>query len=711
MNQYEHVFTPIKIGDLELRNRVYIPPHGMHLTAPGPSAHMVPSVEYAAYFRERAANGVGLIMHSMTVMRGGTHPIDSPADARAIPSFKAVVDGVHAEGCKMFAELWYVWMHYPWQPASPGQPMMGPSSVQPSDSFHVTRAINKREIRHLIDLFARAAENLKEAGYDGITLHVAHAALPAQFLSPYFNHRDDEYGGTVSGRMRFVVETLERIREAAGGLPVGMRFTANERLPGGLDIPQSAEILRRLKRDGLIDFVDLDFSVEPQQVHVLVTSDFVEPLKHQSEDVGALRETGALEDLVVLAAGRRVTTVAQMEHMVASGIVDVIGCVRGFMAEPELLTNALEGREDRSRVCLSCNQQWGIGGGFTCVINPAVGREARWGTKSFTRATEQKKVVVIGGGPAGLEAARVCAKRGHEVVLLERRPYVGGLMKAKANLPGRTVYQQQIDWWERQARELGVDLRLSSEATPAVIAAMRPDVVFVATGSVYDRAGASGWNVNPIPGADLPHVYGAEDVLLHGHRPRGTVLIFDGEGISTGPGIAELLCADGARCVLVTPGMPGAALTEGPDVMARIGRLDVELLPQTYLCSIGSGEVMLAPVLRDSESLLAARMVGDGAKRQGIDVVVLASMRKPADPKLELELEDTAAAVYVIGDALAPRDLRAATYEAQYFGRLVGEPGAPSSTSEAMFRPVGEDSITTVGPADTLLAGGSSLRR
>jgi hypothetical protein len=149
--------------------------------------------------------------------------------------------------------------------------------------------------------------------------------------------------------------------------------------------------------------------------------------------------------------------------------------------------------------------------------------------------------------------------------------------------------------------------------------------------------------------------------------------------------------------------MPGGALTEAPDVMARVGRLDVELLPQTYLSEIGDGAVTLAPVLRDSESLLAARIVGEGYLRTGIDAVVLASMRKPANPKLEDELEGKVDAVYVVGDALAPRDLRAATYEGQYFARLVGEPDAPKSTSDAMFAPVSDETLQTLGPAATLL--------
>lgn len=183
-------------------------------------------------------------------------------------------------------------------------------------------------------------------------------------------------------------------------------------------------------------------------------------------------------------------------------------------------------------------------------------------------------------------------------------------------------------------------------------------------------------------------------------------MIFDGEGISTGPGIAELLCAAGAKCILVTPGMPGGALTEAPDVMARVARLDVALLPQTYLSRIGDGEVMLAPVLRDSESLLAARIVGDAHARTGIDAVVLASMRKPANPTLEDTLDRKVDAVYVIGHALAPRHLRAATYEGQYFARLTSAADVRNMTERAVELYGGIDVlVNNAYPSDAVGAG------
>jgi NADPH-dependent 2,4-dienoyl-CoA reductase/sulfur reductase-like enzyme len=311
--------------------------------------------------------------------------------------------------------------------------------------------------------------------------------------------------------------------------------------------------------------------------------------------------------------------------------------------------------------------------------------------------------VVVGGGPAGLEAARVAAKRGADVVLMERRPYLGGLMKAKANLPGRDVYQQQIDWWERQALELGVDVRVSVEATAETVLAEGPDAVILATGSSYDATGSCGWNVNPIPGADKPHVYTADDILLDGQRPTGTVVIFDSEGISTGPGVAELLGAQGAKCLIVSPSAPGSALAEAPDALARLAGIDVTILAQTYLSAIGDGDVTLAPVLRDSENLLAGRLVGDGYTQPGVDAVVLAAMRKPANTSLEADLDGKVDALYVIGDGLAPRDLRAATYEGQLFARLVGEKDAPKTTGDYQFAPVSPEAFEYLGPAEALL--------
>ena len=238
MREYPHVLAPIRIGGVELRNRVYIPPHGLPMVTPGPGGRNEPSIEYAEYFRQRAAAGVGLIVHSITVMRAGAFiPINTAADERNIPSFQAVAKGVHDEGGRIFGELWYFWAQYPWEPGTPSQPMFGPSPVQPTDTFHVTRQMGRREIGHLTELFVRSARHLRAAGYDGILLHASHGALLEQFLSPYFNRRTDEYGGDVAGRMRLLSEILERVRGEIGDLPLGIRFTSNERLPGGLDAP------------------------------------------------------------------------------------------------------------------------------------------------------------------------------------------------------------------------------------------------------------------------------------------------------------------------------------------------------------------------------------------------------------------------------------------------------------------------------------------
>jgi NADPH-dependent 2,4-dienoyl-CoA reductase/sulfur reductase-like enzyme len=397
----------------------------------------------------------------------------------------------------------------------------------------------------------------------------------------------------------------------------------------------------------------------------------------------------------VLSVLGRLTSIADAEAVLEAGVCDMIGAARAFIAEPELVKNAFEGKEDRSRRCIACNECMAAmldGGAQGCAINPASYRERLWGPGSFAPAAVASKVVVIGGGPAGLEAARVSALRGHEVVLHEARPRLGGALALWADLPGREFYREAIDWWEREIRRLGVDVRLGTAATAADVLAEGPDAVILATGARYSGEGRSNHLDQPIAGYQREFVMTADQVLIEGRRPAGKVVVLDAEGLNTGVGTAELLARAGAEVEYLTPGFSPVSVRlvdsqDAPFIIKRLHEVGVRISPTTYIKSIEPGGVVRA---YDVHSL-KERVI------DGVSAVVLSTGRLPVN-ELEKEVDGRIAQLFVIGDALAPRFLSNASFEGQKFARLIGEPGAPSTIADAYFASDGREVLPY--PAD-----------
>jgi pyruvate/2-oxoglutarate dehydrogenase complex dihydrolipoamide dehydrogenase (E3) component len=366
----------------------------------------------------------------------------------------------------------------------------------------------------------------------------------------------------------------------------------------------------------------------------------------------------------------------------------VAGAARGLIAEPQLVSNAFYGREALSRTCIACN--WCLGsladGAAGCAINPASYRERNWGLHSFTPAARASRVVVVGGGPAGLEAARVAARKGHTVTLFEARPELGGGLALWAGLPGREFFRHSIDWWTAELGRLGVDMRVGVEATAEAVLAEKPDAVVVATGSLYNKGGRSAFLDVDIEGFERDFVLRPEDVLLGGRRPKGKVILADGEGQHASLGVAEMLAAAGAAVEYVTSGFaPMSARVdwsqETKGVMKRLRAGGVAFTPATWLRRIGDHAVTLYDVFTEAERTI-----------EGVDAVVLATGRAPVNA-LSKALDGKVAQLYTVGDALGTRPFAAAAYEGQKFARYIGEPGQPNTVAEAYFRANSPDFI------------------
>lgn len=665
------------IGPVRIKNRFYQSPHAMPFNMGGKATD-----DYVEYARERAKGGCGLLIVSMTIPERAKSVQPSPSSRRNIESLRVVSEAVHAAGSKIFVEPFYQWLAAGnWQPNSTPAPALGPSVAQANyyEKRSSTRAMTKAEIRGILVSLREATRNLREAGFDGIMLHASHGALLEQFLSPYFNRRTDEYGGMLENRMRLMLEALDVVRDSAQGeMAVGMRFNCDEMLPGGYGTSEAREVVGRLSALGLLDFIDLDVGVEPEQFYIGMPSVFVDPFPYRPFVRDLRQAAGKVPVLSVLG---RLTNVADAEEAIRSGLCDMVGAARALMAEPQLVNNALEGKEDRSRTCIACNACMAAGqdGAQVCAINPASYRERLWGVNSFNKSPEAKKVVVVGGGPAGMEAARVCALQGHDVSLFDCGDGLGGSLLLWSLLPGREFYRRAVDWWERELLRMNVRLRLGERASVDEILRDRPDAVIIATGATYCGEGRSNHMDVPIPGSSRRLVRSPESVLKLESMPTGKVLVLNGDGMHTAVGIAEMLANAGCDVVVLTPGFSPVsqrviAAQETRFIMKRLRASGVDLMNTTWVREILDDSVRAYDVYSEQDFV-----IGD------LDAVVLCTGRIPVND-LEQALEGKVDQLFVVGDALAPRMWSAAAYEGHKFARMIGDPDAPRTFAEAYFR-------------------------
>jgi len=629
MAKLKKLFEPVRIGKLELRNRMVMAPINTHLGTElgGVNERLID------YYVERARGGVALIITDAMcidwpVGKAGTSPLRID-EWKYVNTLHDLTDAVHEYGAKIAAQIHHAGRQNSMAVCAEGRELVAPSAIPclPTGA-DMPRELIVEEIEELINKFILGAQRAKAAGFDAVEIHGAHGYLITQFMSPHTNKRTDEYGGDFEGRMKFPLKIVEGVRAALGpDYPILFRMCADEYIVGGLTLEDSKIIARRLVEAG-VDALDITSGIyeSPPAWHA-----WIYPIYDMAPGcrVYLAEAIKKAVGVPVIASGRLGDPVLA-EEAIKNGKADLIAMGRSLLVDPELPRKAAEGRLDDIRPCLYCDE--GCVGGLSnlwhidCQVNAALGREREFQIKP---AEKVKRVVVIGGGPAGMEAARVAVLRGHDVTLFEKEKKLGGQL-IPASVPSfKHPVKEQIRYLENQMNKLGVKVKLGRKATPALIKRLNPDVVILATGASH--------LVPDIPGVGRRNVATAGEILL-GKRKAGEKVAIIGGG-EVGCELAWFLAEQGRKVTIIEMQY---AVASGMNLFSRFYLLNklTELGVET---AIGT----MAEEITD-KGVVVVDM--DGNKKViEADTVVLAAGFKSNNGLAE-ELKGAVPELYTIGD-------------------------------------------------------------
>ena len=540
---YEHVFQPLDVGPFTLKNRIVRSAHGTLMTGE----------RLIAYHEARAAGGVALSTLEATGVHAGAPSLIPLYSDDCIPFFKEISVRMRPYGMKMLQQIYH--------PGSATRPKKASTQVSASAIANpmvggIPTAMTVAQIHEMVEAFGAAARRCREGGLDGIDLHASSGYLIEQFLSPANNIRTDEYGGSFENRTRFLIEILDVIRAEVGrDYCVGIRLPNEEYIPGGLTPAEIARIARLV--EPMVDYVSLHMGSYWRFYKLLAPMD--EPLANEmpanAEIIGSGDDRLRVPTMVV----GRIMTLDDAERIVADGAADMVSMVRALIADPDLVEKSRRGEADRVRPCIGssigCVGQLMSTGVLGCVVNVAAAKETAVSFEPGEPAEVRRKVLVVGGGPAGLEFARTAALRGHDVTLVEGTRQLGGQVSIAATAPHRSDIAAITEWLGAEVARLGVDIRLNTWADPELIADLGPDDVVLATGVTPRRDGFQlSTPIDPVPGHDLAHVYTSWDVFGFGGRAvvEGPALVYDDCGTFEAISAADVLLAAGVEVTMVT---------------------------------------------------------------------------------------------------------------------------------------------------------------
>jgi 2,4-dienoyl-CoA reductase-like NADH-dependent reductase (Old Yellow Enzyme family)/thioredoxin reductase len=647
--RYPRVQSPFSLEGIDLPNRIVRTAHGTGL------ATEVVSDELIAFHQQRAAGGVGLLIVGDGIVHPSAKGVLSLWREEAVPGMENLGAAVHAEGAAIFQQL-----SHQGAAAMGENPPWGPSSIPIAATGRSPVAMTRAMIESVVEGFATSARRCREAGYDGVEVHAGHGFLVAQFLSPLLNDRTDEYGGELANRFLFLRQVLTAIRSEVGhDFVIGTRVSVSEQVFGGLEPADTLEIVGWLEKEQLVDFVDLSSGHLINYDPIIGGMHF--PRGYQVPASASIAEHCGLP---TICAGR-VHTLDEAEHILATTECDLVALTRSTIADPDLVKRSIEGRPAEVRPCIACNVCLAAMNAparrISCAVNPLAARELV--LPPLSAAPSPRRVLVVGGGPAGLEAVRVASARGHDVVLCDREQQLGGAVRVAGLAPHRADIVEIVEWQERQVVDLGVDIRRGSEVDAALVDSLAPDVVVLATGGQDRMDGLQIARPSFRPsGVSQAHVLSASALHRCSGLTPATAVVLDDIGGYEAVGAAEQLARGGARVTFVTR-FPEIGAGLGPTLerepaQRRLEALGVRVMPHALVESIGPTSVMVSSLR------------GEGREEIAAEAVVLVSTRTPRS-ELVPSLENWGGEFRVVGDAVSSRDLAAAILEGFQAGAAV----------------------------------------
>ena len=643
--QFPHLFSPLQVGSVTLKNRIFSTGHDTTMPTDG-----LINDRLVAYHRARAEGGVGLIVVQVAGVhdsaRYSSHVLMA-TDDDCIPGYRRVAETCHEFGCKVFGQAFHPGREIMESQDGSAPVAYAPSAV-PNERFHMMPCpMSTAMIREVIAGYGDAARRMKAGGLDGVEIVASHGYLPAQFLNPRVNLRDDAYGGSDEGRLRFLREIVADIRAKTGpDFVVGMRISGDEKDHDGLTAEEVLTACRALDSDA--DGLDYYNVIAGSSASLAGAVHIVPPMVIENAYVAPFAAAvKAVVSKPVFVAGR-INQPQEAEKVLASGQADLCGMTRAMICDPGMPGKAEAGRLDDIRACIGCNQacigHFHLGYPISCIQYPESGRELTYGAPK--PAATRRRILVAGGGPGGMKAAAVAAARGHEVTLYEAAGQLGGQALLAQLLPGRMEFGGIVTNLTREMERAGVRVVKNTAVDAALVAGEAPDAVVVATGARPRRPS--------IEGGDDQHVVDAWQVLKGEANVGSSVVVADWRCDWVGLGIAEKLARDGCHVRLCVTGyMPGQTIQQyvRDGWVGTLHKLGVEIIP--YVRLFGA----------DSETVYLQHMTsGEPVILEGIDTLVLAQGHERV-AGLEEELLDYGGEIRLVGDCLSPRTAEEAVLE------------------------------------------------